>query len=119
MDYQELTKREEDIMRVLWKLKKAFVKDIRSELNEGLSYNTVSTVTRHLEEKNYVGHHVYGNTHQYFPLVSQEKYQLKVLNQTTDNFFKGSYKNLVSFFAENEKISQQDLEDIIKLINKK
>jgi len=119
MDYQELTKREEDIMRVLWKLKKAFVKDIRSELNEGLSYNTVSTITRNLQEKNYVGHDVFGNTHQYFPLVSQETYQLKVLNQTTDNFFKGSYKNLVSFFAENEKISQQDLEDIIKLINNK
>ena len=119
MDYQSLTKREEDIMRVLWKLKKAFVKEIKAELNEGLSYNTVSTITRNLEEKSYVGHQVFGNTHQYFPLVSQENYQLKVLNQTADNFFKGSYKNLVSFFAENEKISQQDLEDIINTINKK
>ena len=119
MDNQELTNREEDVMRVLWKLKKAFVKEIKSELNEGLSYNTVSTITRNLEEKKYVGHQVYGNTHQYYPLVTQEKYQLKVLNQTADNFFKGSYKNLVSFFAENQKISQQDLEDIIKAINKK
>jgi len=119
MEFQTLTNREEDIMRALWKLEKAFVKEIKAELNEGLSYNTVSTITRNLEDKHYVDHNVYGNTHQYFPLVTQETYQLKVLNQTTDNFFKGSYKNLVSFFAENEKISQQDLEDILKTINKK
>lgn len=106
-------------MRVLWKLEKAFVKDIKASLDESLNYNTVSTIVRHLESKAYVGHTAFGKTHQYYPLVSQEDYQLKVLNQTTTNFFKGSYKNLVSFFAENEKVSKKDLEDIIKMINKK
>jgi len=119
MKYESLTKREEDVMRVLWRLKKGFVKEIKAELDEDLNYNTVSTIVRHLERKSYIGHTAFGKTHQYYPLVSQDEYQLKVLNQTTANFFKGSYKNLVSFFAENEKVSQKDLEDIIKMINKK
>lgn len=119
MKYEGLTKREEDVMRVLWQLKKGFVKEIKAELDENLNYNTVSTIVRHLESKRYVGYTAFGKTHQYYPLVSQEDYQLKVLNQTTTNFFEGSYKNLVSFFAENEKVTQKDLEDIIKMINKK
>jgi len=117
MKYESLTKREEDVMRVLWRLKKAFVKEVKQEFKEELSYNTLSTIVRHLEAKKYVGHLVFGNTHQYYPLVSQEEYQLEVLDQTANNFFKGSFKNVVSFFAEKEKISKKDLEDIIKMIN--
>jgi len=112
----KLTDKEEDVMRVLWALNKAFVKDIKAELKQNLHYNTVSTIIRNLEEKEYVGHKAYGNTHQYFPLISQEDYQNEILKQTTHKFFKGSYKDLVSFFAKEEKISQDDLEDILKII---
>lgn len=119
MKSESLTKREEDVMRVLWRLEKGFVKEIKAELDDNLNYNTVSTIVRHLESKNYVGYTAFGKTHQYFPLVNQNEYQLNVLNQTATNFFKGSYKNLVSFFAENDKLSQKDLEDIIKMIDKK
>lgn len=115
----KLTDKEEDIMRILWWLKKAFVKDIKAELKEDLHYNTVSTIIRNLEEKAYVGHQAYGNTHQYYPLISQEDYQNEILNQTTHKFFKGSYKDLVSFFAKEEKISEKDLEDILKIIKNK
>lgn len=114
----KLTDKEEDIMRVLWALNKAFVKDIKAELKQELHYNTVSTIIRNLEEKEYVGHQAFGNTHQYYPLISQEDYQNEILNQTTRKFFKGSYKDLVSFFAKEEKISEKDLKDIINHIKK-
>jgi predicted transcriptional regulator len=112
----KLTDKEEDIMRVLWMLQKAFVKDIKAKLKQKLHYNTVSTIIRNLEEKQYVSHEAYGNTHQYYPLVSQDDYQNEILNQTADKFFKGSYKDLVSFFAKEEKISQSDLESILNHI---
>jgi len=113
---EKLTQKEEEVMRALWALGKAFVKDIKSHLSQDLHYNTVSTIIRNLEEKNYVGHEVFGNTYQYFPLVQQEDYQREVLSQTTQKFFQGSYKDLVSFFAKDEKISRKDLEDILKII---
>lgn len=116
---EKLTEKEEDIMRVLWALKKAFVKDIKAEIEQDLHYNTVSTIIRNLEDKKYVAHLAYGNTHQYYPLVSQDEYQNEILNLTTDKFFQGSYKDLVSFFAKEEKISQSDLEEIINLIKQK
>lgn len=113
---EKLTQKEEEVMRVLWDLGKAFVKDIKAKLEKDYHYNTVSTQIRRLEEKNYVGHESFGNTYRYFPMVKQEDYQREMLNQTTQKFFKGSYKNLVSFFAKDEKISQKDLEDILKII---
>ena len=113
---EKLTQKEEEVMRVLWDLKKAFVKDIKAKLDKDYHYNTVSTLIRNLEDKLYVGHEAFGNTYQYFPRVQQEDYQREVLSQTTQKFFKGSYKDLVSFFAKDEKISKKDLEDILKII---
>ena len=113
---EKLTQKEEEVMRVLWDLGKAFVKDINAKLEKDYHYNTVSTIIRNLEDKQYVGHEAFGNTHQYFPLVDQDDYQREVLSQTTQKFFKGSYKDLVSFFAKDEKISEKDLEDILKII---
>ncbi len=113
---ERLTQKEEEVMRELWNLEKAFVKDIKTKLKTNYHYNTVSTIIRILEDKKYVGHQAFGNTHQYFPLVTKEDYQREVLSQTTQKFFKGSYKDLVSFFAKEEKISQKDLEDILKII---
>ncbi|MCH8533735.1 MAG: BlaI/MecI/CopY family transcriptional regulator [Flavobacteriaceae bacterium] len=115
---QKLTSKEEEVMRALWKLQKAFVKEILPELEEELHYNTVSTIIRNLEEKNYVSHQAFGKTHQYFPIVDQKEYSKKVMNSTTQKFFEGSYKNLVSFFAKEEKISTDELRDIIDLIEK-
>lgn len=116
---EKLTAKEEEIMRVLWKLEKAFVKEIIPHLEEESHYNTISTMVRNLEEKGYVSYHAFGKTHQYYPVVSQETYSSSIVNTTTQRFFEGSYKNLVSFFAENEKISADELREIIQLIEKK
>jgi predicted transcriptional regulator len=117
---QKLTNKEEEIMQILWKLKKAFVKDIMEEITEDKPhYNTLSTIVRNLEEKGYVSYTAYGKTHQYFPLVSIEKYRKKFMNTAIDTYFNSSYKNLVSFFAEEEKISADELREILAIIEKK
>ena len=117
---QKLTNKEEEIMHILWKLKKAFVKDVIAEITEDQPhYNTLSTIIRNLEEKGFVSHNAYGNTHQYFPIVSMEEYRKRFMNTAIENYFNNSYKNMVSFFAEEDKISAEELREILAIIEKK
>jgi len=116
---QKLTNKEEEIMHVLWRLKKAFVKDILAEISDQPHYNTLSTIVRNLEEKGYVAHTAYGNTHQYYPIVSIEDYRKEFMTTAIHNFFGNSYKNVVSFFAKEEKISAEELREILDLIDKR
>ncbi len=117
---QKLTNKEEEIMHILWKLGKAFVKDVMAEIKEEQPhYNTLSTIIRNLEEKGYVSHQAYGNTHQYFPIISKEKYRKAFMNNAIENYFNNSYKSMVSFFAEEEKISAEELREILDIIEKK
>ncbi len=117
---QRLTNKEEEIMHILWRLKKAFVRDIMAEIkDEQPHYNTLSTIVRNLEDKGYVAHNAYGNTHQYYPIIPIEDYRKEFFKTAIDNFFESSYKNVVSFFAKEEKISADELREILKLIEKK
>jgi BlaI family penicillinase repressor len=117
---QKLTNKEEEIMHILWKLKKAFVKEIMEEIiNEKPHYNTLSTIVRNLEDKGYVGYHAFGKTHQYYPIVTIEEYRKTFMNTAIDHYFNSSYKNLVSYFAEEDKISADELREILALIEKK
>lgn len=114
---EKLTNKEEEIMHILWKLEKAFVKDVLAEIKDDKPhYNTLSTIIRNLEEKAYVGYNAYGKTHQYFPIVSKEDYKKRFMTVAIDNYFNNSYKNVVSFFAKEEKISVEELKEIIALI---
>ncbi len=115
----KLTIKEEEIMQALWKLEKAFVKDIKANLPRELHYNTVSTVVRKLEARGFIGHEEFGTTYRYFPLVSRKEYTSFIMNSTTHRFFNDSYKSMVSFFAKEEKISQEELEEILKLFKNK
>ena len=120
MTMQKLTNKEEEIMHILWNLKKAFVKDVLAEIVEDKPhYNTLSTIIRNLEEKGYVSYTAYGNTHQYYPIVSMEAYRKEFMNTAIENYFNNSYKNMVSFFAEEQKISAKELREILDLIEKK
>ena len=117
---QKLTNKEEEIMQILWRLKKAFVKEVMAEIkDEQPHYNTLSTIIRNLEDKGYVSHNAYGNTHQYFPLVQLEEYRKRFMNTAIETYFNSSYKNMVSFFAEEEKISADELREILAIIEKK
>tara|TARA_R110002012_G_scaffold263456_1_gene446253 strand:+ start:89203 stop:89574 length:372 start_codon:yes stop_codon:yes gene_type:complete len=117
---KKLTNREEEVMMILWDLKQAFVKDVLAEFQiEKPHYNTLSTMIRNLEEKGYVAHQAFGNTHQYYPIVTKEVYRKRFMNQAIEDYFSNSYKNLVSFFATEEKISVADLKEIIQNIENK
>lgn len=112
---KELTKAEDQIMQVLWKLKKAFVKDIIEQLpSPKPAYNTVSTIVRILEKKGFVGYTAYGKTHEYFPLVPKEKYTHFYLNNLVKGYFGGSFQNLVSFFASENKMDIRDIDQLLK-----
>ena len=114
---EKLTNKEEEILHILWKLEKAFVKDVLQEIKKDKPhYNTLSTIIRNLEEKGYVGYTAYGKTHQYYPIVTKEAYRKRFFNNAIDNYFNSSYKNVVSFFAKEEKISVDELKEIISII---
>jgi len=114
---EKLTNKEEDIMRVLWQLEKAFVKEVVAKLpNPKPHYNTISTIIRNMEEKGFVKHKAFGKTHQYYPSISKEEYRKNFMQKTIHHYFENSYKNVVSFFAKEEKISVDELKEIIKII---
>lgn len=116
---EKLTNKEEEIMQALWQLEKGFVKDVVHLLQNNPHYNTVSTTIRKMEEKGFVKHLAFGKTHQYYPAISKEDYRKSFMNKTINNYFESSYKNVVSFFASEEKISVEELKEIIKLIENK
>ncbi|MBL7858311.1 MAG: BlaI/MecI/CopY family transcriptional regulator [Cyclobacteriaceae bacterium] len=113
-DLKELTRAEDQVMQLLWRLDRAFIKDIVELMpNPKPAYNTVSTIVRILEMKGFVGHKAYGKTHEYFPLVSKEKYTKFYLNNMVKGYFNGSFHNLVSFFAKENKLDAQDLQKLL------
>ncbi len=100
MDIKELTKAEEQVMQILWEIKKGFVKEVIEKMPEPKpAYNTVSTIIRILEKKGFVGYNSFGKTHEYFPLIAKDEYRSFFLRNFMGNYFGGSIKNLVSFFA--------------------
>ena len=115
---EQLTNKEEEVMQALWALEKAFVKEVVAALPNDNHYNTVSTIIRNLEDKGFVSHTAYGKTHQYRPLVSKEDYTKRFMNSAMNRFFNGNYKNMVSFFAKEEKISIKELREIVSIIEK-
>jgi predicted transcriptional regulator len=116
---RELTRAEEEVMQVLWKLKKGFVKDILEHFKDPKpAYNTVSTIVRILQEKGFVDHKAYGRTHEYFPLVSKRDYSKSHLSTFVNDYFSNSFGKMVSFFAKENSISVKEMEDIMKLMEK-
>ncbi|WP_375434039.1 BlaI/MecI/CopY family transcriptional regulator [uncultured Hymenobacter sp.] len=112
---EELTKTEERIMQILWKLKKAFVKDIIEQLPDEPKppYNTISSVVRILERKEYVGFKAYGKTYEYFPLISRAQYRTASFKRLLTQYFDNSPSDLVSFMVEEEKLDQQQVQMLL------
>jgi len=116
---KELTKAEEQIMQILWKLEKGFVKDILEHLPKPKpAYNTVSTIVRILEKKGFVSYKAYGKTHEYYPVLSKEEYTRSFLKRFVENYFSDSFQDMVSFFAKEKDISISELEGMIKMISR-
>jgi len=114
---RRLTPKEEEIMHILWRLGKGYVKNILAELpSPKPSYNTISTIVRILEKKGFIGHRAYGNTYEYFPLIEKEKYTRQYMRSIVRDYFGNSYHELVSFFARDENIDLEDLEQMLTKI---
>lgn len=117
---KNLSKKEEEVLSVLWKLKKAFVKEIIDELAEPKPhYNTVSTIIRRLQGKGLIGYEAFGQSHRYFPLTSHDNHKKKSLHELMSRHFNNSFKNLASFFAQEENLSDEELEEIVKIMKEK
>lgn len=116
---EKLTNREEEIMRILWKLERGFVNDIMQHMPEPKPhYNTLSTMVRILEEKGVVGHTAYGKSHQYYPIVQLEDYRRMFMEDTMEKYFDNSFSNLVNFFVRDKKISEEELNELIAMVEK-
>jgi predicted transcriptional regulator len=117
MELRSLTKAEAEIMRILWQAEKAFVKDIIEKMSEPKpAYTTVSTFLRILEKKNIVAHKTYGNTHEYYPLISEEEYKGHEVKQLMQNYFDNSATSLVSFFVNEKNLKEEELDELIDFI---
>lgn len=115
-----LTNAEEQIMQILWELKKASVKEIIQKMNNPKpAYNTVSTIVRILETKGVVGHKPKGRGHIYFPLIEKLSYSNQRLKSLINGYFDGSFKSMVSFFVSKNEIDVNELDTLMKMINKK
>jgi BlaI family penicillinase repressor len=116
----KLTRKEEELMKILWKIKEGFVKDIVEFYPDPKPhYNTVSSLVRLLEEKGFIDHKAYGNTHQYFPTISKQEYRKSFIKDVVKDYFDNSYKQTVSLFIEEQNLSKEDLDELMRLIQLK
>ena len=113
----ELTKSQEEILRVLWEIKEGVVSDVVEKLPlPKPAYNTVSTVIKVLEKKEYVAHKVYGKTYVYYPIVNQKDYAKFYFKDSLKGIFNNSLNQAVSFFVKQKKVSLSELEELKNLI---
>jgi predicted transcriptional regulator len=118
MHIKELTKAEEQVMQILWKLNEAIVKDIIDEMPDPKpAYNTVSTVVRVLEGKGFIGHKAFGNSHMYFPAIMEADYKKFTFDKMMKNYFSNSYQSLVSFIADEKNLGLKELDELTALID--
>lgn len=114
-----LTKAEEDVMQVLWKLEGAFLRDIVQEFPEPRPHqNTVATILKILVEKEFVGIEVYGRMHKYYPLVEKNLYSKGRVKSLVKKYYEGSFSNIVSSMVKENNLSVEDLEMLLKQLKK-
>ena len=114
-----LTKAEEQIMHALWKLDKAFLREIVEAMpNPKPHQNTVATLLKILIEKEFVDIEVLGRQHRYFPLLTKQEYSGKTIKQLAKNYFEGSFSNVVSYLVKENNISVEELESLLAQIKK-
>ena len=117
---KRLTSKEEEILGYFWAKGPLFVRELLDLQEEPKPhYNTLSTIVRTLEEKGYIGYKVFGNTHQYYALISEDEYRMKTLKQVVDKYFDNSYTRVVSTLIEEEALTLDELQELIQQIKNK
>lgn len=116
---EKLTYQEEEVMRVIWQVKSGVIKDFLNRMDEPRPpYTTVASIVKNLEKKGFLTSKKHGNIYEYKPLVEENEYMAKFMSGVVRNYFENSYKEMVTFFAKEQKISAKELQEIIKLIEK-
>jgi predicted transcriptional regulator len=120
MVIKELTNAEEEVMQILWRLKRAFIKEILEKFDEPKpAYSTVSTIIRILLEKGFVNYRAYGRTYQYFPVITKDDYRKAQMSSFVKDYFSNSYQKMVSFFAREDSITVKDMEEIMEMMKRR
>lgn len=116
----KLAKREEQIMQVFWDVQKAFIRDIIPLLPDPKPhYNSVATMVKILEEKGFLDHEIVGNVYSYFPVISREDYQKHAMKDIVRRYFDNSYPRMLAFFAKEQNLSEEELNEILNIIKSK
>src|SRR5215211_7727376 len=114
-----LTKAEEQVMQVIWKIKEGFIRDIMDAMPAPKPHqNTVATILKILVDKEFIGIKIFGRQHQYYPLVSKEAYSKATMRTLVKSYFGGSFSEAVSFMVRENNISLEDLETLLQQLKK-
>lgn len=116
---EKLTIQEEEAMLAIWRLDGGFVRDILEQIgDESIPYTTLASTVRNLERKEFVRAVKYANAKRYEPIVKEEDYKSRFMNSFVGDYFKNSYKEMVSFFVQQDKLTEAELREIVELIEK-
>ena len=115
---ERLTHVEEETMQAVWRTGEGNVKAFMENMDEPAPYTTVASTIKNLEKKGYLTSRLIGNAYLYKPAVSEEEYKKKFMGSVVKEYFDNSYKELVSFFVEQKKLSAKELKEILELIEK-
>lgn len=115
----ELTRGEEEVMQILWRIGSGFMNDIIAETDEPKpKYTTVATFIKILENKGFVSHEVCGKSHRYYPVVTREEYARGRMKRMLGSYFGGSLAQMVSFFSQHEEISMEEMNEILEIMER-
>ena len=115
-----LTNAEEQVMKVLWELEKAFIRDLMNEFPDPKpAQTTVFTLLKRMIDKGFVGFRQYGNSREYYPLVSKSEYFSNQISSIIKDFFNKSTAQIASFFADETDMTKEELEELKEIVDKK
>ncbi len=114
---EKLTAQEEEAMLAIWRLNGGYIKDFLEEMPQPRPpYTTLASVVKNLERKGYITSQRFGNTYRYAPAVSETEYKRAFLSGVVRNYFANSYRDVVAFFAQEEKLTSEELQEILMMI---
>ncbi|NDV59746.1 BlaI/MecI/CopY family transcriptional regulator [Bacteroides sp. 519] len=117
MKKEKLTQQEEEVMLYFWNLGPSFIREVLNEMPDPKPpYTSLASIVRNLEKKKYLSPYKVGNSIQYYPAIKETDYKRKFLNGVVKDYFTGSYKEMVSFFVKDRKISKDELKELLDII---
>ena len=112
-----LTKAEERIMKILWKIEKGFIKDIQNEFPDPKPpYNSVSTIVRVLVKKDIISYKAYGASYEYYPMITKNDYRKGQLNKLVKEYYNNSLKQVVNYFSESKNLDIDEVDEVMKML---